>query len=40
MALGAGGLACFGDEEIQLTGELFCEIADVDPHHRPDMVVL
>jgi hypothetical protein len=25
-----GGLACFGDQEIQLTGDVFCEIADVD----------
>ena len=25
-----GGLACYGDQEIQLTGELSCELADVD----------
>ena len=25
-----GGLACSGDQEIQLTGELSCELADVD----------
>ena len=25
-----GGLACFGNQEIQLTGELECELADVD----------
>jgi hypothetical protein len=30
-ALGAfGGLACFGDQEIQLMGELECDLADVD----------
>ena len=30
-ALGAyGGLVCYGDQEIQLTGDLTCEIADID----------
>ena len=34
-----GGLACFGDREVQVTGEVHCEFADVDsPISGPDWI--